>query len=267
MKAFQVTITFLILAFLIQSCGRVEGCNDPLAKNYNAEADKTCCCEYYQLRFDIAHVSDSMATTFSALAPYSDADGNIYQVKSAALLLSSVSLIRSNGTSAEVGDSVMLPLQSSTSGWFRDDFSVLRPGTFINKIGNFTNFGPYEKVRFLVGLVANAAQTKGEDMSDANHPLAASNSIGMYDLNSSTYNFGRWEIIKSTLSDTVFYSLKDTVWVELPYNVVAVDGIDTKIPIQFNYSRLFEGISFVSDDSSTVVQKIKNNTRYAFSIQ
>lgn len=267
MKALQVSIIFLMLACFLQSCGSVEGCNEPLAKNYNAEADKVCCCEYYQLRFDMAHVSDAAGTAFSPLAPYSDADGHVYQVKSAALLLSSVSLIRSDGTSAEVGDSILLPLQSSTSEWFADDFSLLLPGTFINKIGSFTHFGPYEKVRFLVGLAGNAATTKGEDLSDATNPLAASNSTAMYDSNSDAYNFGRWEIIKSTLSDTTFYVLRDTVWVELPYNVTAFDGVDTRIPIQFNYTRLFDGISFVNDDSTTVVQKIKNNTRHAFSIQ
>ncbi len=265
-KQMRILPIFLLLAvyFLLQSCSNVEGCNDPLAKNYNAEADKTCCCEYYQLRFDMAHSIDRLGTDFNLMEFYYDLSGDAYQVKSASILISSVSLIRADGSAVLVKDTVLLTLQDGSSVWTIDDYALLKPGTFVNDIGSFIDFGNYEKVRFLVGLQGIALNTDGTAITASSNPLASAN--GFYNLSNTEYRFGRWELIKN-ITDTTIYELKDTVWIELPYSVTAVDGVDTKIPIGLNYNKLFEGISFVNEDSTAIVQKIKNNTRNAFFIQ
>ena len=245
------------------SCAGVEGCNDPLAKNFDAEADKNCCCVYHQLRFDIDHSIDSFGTAFNLMNYYTDAAGAAYQIKSSALLISEISLLKADGTAYQINDSILTTLQNGSSSWLRDDFIYLKPGTFISNIGSFINFGDYAKVRFLVGLRGEAAQSDGALLNSA-HPLSSNN--GFYDAISGSYRSGRWEFIKN-VTDTTVYELTDTVWVELDYSVSCRDGFDTAVPLGFNYNTLMQDIVFASDDSLSVIQKLKNNIRNAFYIQ
>jgi len=49
-------ITLLILiAGVMGSCGKTEGCMDTTASNYNAEAEKNCCCEYIVETPNVVH--------------------------------------------------------------------------------------------------------------------------------------------------------------------------------------------------------------------
>ena len=119
---------------------------------------------------------------------------------------------------------------------------------------------------FLLGLTTQqAGQMLWRFMTIQIHCPINSNTF--FDANSNTFNYGKWEIINTNTSDTSFYKIADTVWIELPINVVAKDGFDTRIPLRLNYSILFEGISFTNDNQVLIEQKIKNNLRNAFSIQ
>jgi hypothetical protein len=253
----------LALISVFVSCTSVEGCTDPVAENFDPEADKNCCCLYYQLRFDIDHSIDTFGTSFNLLNFYTDAAGAAYQIKSSAMLISDVSLIKTDGTAFYVNDSILTTLQNGSSSWLRDDFFYLKPGNFISDVGAFTTFGDYSKVRFLVGLSGTATQSDGAVLSTT-HPLSATNSF--YDATSGRYRSGRWEIIKN-VTDTTLYELTDTVWVELDYPLSSRDGFDTVVPLGFNYSTLMQDIVFATDDSTSVIQKIKNNVRNAFYIQ
>ena len=267
MKKIKSTIIFLLCYLVFQSCTPVEGCKDPLASNFDPEADKNCCCQYYQLKFEIDHNVDSLGTDFNLLSAYPDADLNFYQVKSSAILISSISLINRSGESFSVIDKIELPLSSGGSELFTNDFNVIKPGTFINSIGGFSSFGDFERLRFLVGLNNSASRANALEIYDNTNPLSYLNSNAFFDANSNTFNYGKWEIINTNTSDTSFYKIADTVWIELPINVVAKDGLDTRIPLRLNYSILFEGISFTNDNQVLIEQKIKNNLRNAFSIQ
>jgi hypothetical protein len=263
LRLFLLTLPLLLA---LQSCSRVEGCNDPIARNYDAEADKNCCCEYYKLRFNVEHqVNDS--TSLAYLTRYADALGDSFEVKFASLLISEISLIDATGNAFFIEDSVSVPLINGSNSWFLDDFIAIRPGTFINEVGSFTKFGSYSKIRFLVGLEGEAVNADGLDISDTKLPLSANHSSTHYNQPSNVYWFSRWEIIRPTLSDTLRFGVRDTVWVELNYPSMVVDGTNTDIPITVNYLDFFNTISFLNDDSTTVVQKLKINTRNAFSIQ
>ena len=258
----KVFFCVLLLSAFV-SCAGVEGCTDPLAENFDAEADKDCCCKYYQLRFDIEQSIDTFGSPFSLLTFYNDAAGAPYQIKSSAMLISDVSLLKADGSAFYVSDSILTTLQNGSSSWLRDDFFYLKPGTFISDIGSFTSFGDYTKVRFLVGLSGTATQSDGSVLS-ATHPLSATNSF--YNAASGRYRSGRWEIIKN-VTDTTLYELTDTVWVEMDYPLSCRDGFDTVVPLGFNYNTLLQDIVFATDDSTTVIQKLKNNIRNAFYVQ
>ncbi len=255
-----LTVILIISNFLL-SCSGKEGCNVPYAKNFDPEADKNCCCEYYKLRFDMQHVIDSFNAPFRLFDFYQDASSDAFQVKSISMLISNVSLVKNDGSEYFVEDSLLLPKITGSSAWFRDDFTILRPETFINNIGSFTDLDDYVKIRFIIGNLNSVIDGSSVNSS---HPLSLNS--GFYDSENSDYRSARFQIIKN-ISDTVQYYLKDTVWVELDYNISAIDGTDSKIPLSLNYVKLFENISFITDDSSQIVQKFKNNTKNAFFIQ
>jgi hypothetical protein len=253
-------IIFIISALSLYSCAGIEGCIDPVARNFDPEADKNCCCQYYQLRLDMVHSIDSFNTPFVLFNFYSDANADAYQIKSTSILISDVALLKADGTASYVNDSILLS-SSSGSSWQRNDFSNIRPGVFVNNIGSFTDFGNYVKLRFLVGLQDALQQTDGSNLSTA-HPLSTASEFN----SANGFLTGRWEIINN-LNEPMLYFLSDTVWVELDYPVSCIDGADTNIPLGLNYNALMQGIAFASDDSTTVVQKIKNNIRNAFYIR
>jgi hypothetical protein len=264
LKMLMLRLFFCVSLFLaFVSCARVEGCMDPIAKNFDPEADKNCCCQYYQLRFDIDHSIDTFGTDFNLLNFYSDAAAAAYQIKSSALLISDISLVKADGTAFYISDSILTTQQNGGSSWLRDDFIYLKPGTFISNIGAFIHYGDYSKVRFLVGLSGVAAQSDGAVLNTS-HPLSSSNAF--YNAVNGSYRSGRWEIIKN-VTDTIVYELSDTIWVELDYPLSCRDGFDTAVPLGFNYSTLMQDVVFATDDSLTVLQKFKNNIRHAFYIQ
>ncbi len=261
---YSIIALLLCLICFCTACSVEEGCTDPQARNYNPEADRYCCCEYYNLRLKINHSADT--SSFAYLTSYADAQGNTYEVRSVSILVSQIQLMDSLGQYFGISDSINIPLITGGVIWLPDDFSIIRPGTFINEIGSFIHLGAYRKIRFLVGLDETASKARAADIVNTQQVLSAGHSAGHYNSSSNTYRFLRWEISRPVSTDPFRYDLSDTVWIELDYPIGVVDGIDTEIPIRVDYSRFFQGVSFADDDSLTIVQKIKNNTRDAFSI-
>ena len=262
-----ILLLFTVLGFrLFTSCSGIEACSDPLARNYDAEADVNCCCQYYQLRFDISQVSDSSGTPLVVLNAYPDAAGDFYQLKSSAILISSVVLIDAAGQEKRIDNQIEIPLKNGNSAFEKNDFSILKPGVFIENIGDFTSFGNFVTLRFLIGLNDVSKFADATKITASDNPLSENNSTGLYDPLSTDYNYGKWEIIQSNSTDTVVYNLKDSVWIQLPVNITAKDGVDTDIAIRLNYAKIFETVSFQNDDSLTIIQKIKSNLAHAFSV-
>lgn len=264
MKWILSLIVVVLFLGIFYSCNRVEGCTDPVAENFDAEADKDCCCSYYQLSLAVRHeVNDS--TSFNYFSPYLDANNDTFELQRTAFLCSNFELIKADGTVFRVRDSIDVELPNGTQYTLVDDFSTLRPATFVNNIGAFLSYGEYEKLRLLVGLDFPASDVDATVIDDASQPLSNQHSPNFF--NGTRYNNAFFEVILPASEDTVSFEIQDTFWIELNYNVNAADGQDTEIPIAINYLDIFDGISFVNDDSSTVVQKIKNNISDAFSIQ
>ena len=256
-------IIVLLSTIFYASCERVEGCADPLAENYDAEADKSCCCTYYQLYADVNHLADTLSLSY--FTPYADANNDTFELQEAAFLCSNFGLITNTGRLGVVRDTIDFRLQNGNSQQFTDDFSVLKPNVFIRNIGDFLDYDSYEKVRFLIGLDENAASVDANQVGNVEHPLSSQNTTNFF--NGQSYNTAFFEVIIRPTTDTIRFEIQDTFWMEFNYNVIAQDGRDTPIPLSIDYLRVFDGISFVNDDSITIVQKIKNNIKDGISIQ
>jgi hypothetical protein len=266
MKLTLILLSACSLFFLV-SCAGVEACSDPLARNFDAEADVNCCCQYFQLRFNISQEIDTSGTELVLLNAYPDAAGDFFQIKNAVILLSAVKLIDGSGNKKEIDNQIEIPLINGSSVWVKNDFTLIRPGTFIENIGDFTSFADYDSIQFLIGLNEVLNNADASKITDSDNPLSINNPAAIYDSNSGSYSFGKWEIIKSNIADTTIYSLNDKILIQLPIQVSARDGVDTEISIRLNYAKIFEGISFQNDDALTVIQKIKTNLPNAFSVQ
>jgi hypothetical protein len=256
-------LSMLLASAIFYSCNRVEGCTDPIAENFDAEADKDCCCSYYQLSLRVNHLADTLS--FNYFSPFPDVNNDSFEIQRAAFLCSNFELIKADGSVFRVRDSIGVETPNGSQFTLIDDFSCLRPATFVNNIGDFLSYGDYEKLRFLVGLDFPASDVDATIIDDRDQPLSNQYSPNFF--NGIRYNNAFFEVILPSTEDTVRYEVQDTFWIELNYNVSAADGQDTEIPIAIDYLSIFDGISFANDDSTTVVQKIKNNITHAFSIQ
>ncbi len=252
-----------LILLLFYSCNRVEGCTDPLAENFDAAADRDCCCTYYQLSLSVDHHLDTL--DFNYFTAYPDANNDSFELREMGFLCSKFELIKADGSSFGVNDSINLRLVDGSTLDFRDDFTALRPGTFVHNVGDFLEFGDYTKIRFLLGLEAPATLVEATSIDNPAQPLSNQHSPSFY--TGTDYQHAFFEVILPDLADTIRFEVQDTFWIELDYNISAVDGADANIPLAIDYANIFNGISFINDDSATVVQKIQNNIHAAFSIQ
>lgn len=258
-------IFLLFLSGLFAACNAsVEGCTDPLAKNYNPEADKDCCCTYFQLRWQLRHrASDS--TGFLSETDYAYASGtDSFRVSNLRLLVSDVALLRSGGQAFGVRDSVELVLLGSgESLLLPDDFRGISPTNFIVNMGKFTDLGPYQGLRFAVGLAPHL-QNIDPAALDTVHVLSSKSPY--YTPSDGYCGLSLRSTAQSTGTERRF-RLRDSVRVYLNYNKTVTGNADTDIPIDIRYDLLFADIDWAAGDSAAIVQQFKNNLRHAFVIR
>lgn len=260
----RLALLAALCALLLVGCdGPVEGCTDPIAKNYNAEADKDCCCEYYQLRWSLRH-RNSDSTSVALQTSYPNIGGDSFQVQSVKFLVYDVVFIKNNGDMVGIDDSLDVPFFSTYTLRYADDFTGITPSNFLIEIGKFTTLDTFAALRFSLGLAPDFESANPADVEDT-HIL--SDSMGYYSAALQRYVGQSFSIFLPATGNTRSIRLTDSLHVHLPYSTVVEDGSDVVVPIDIRYDRLWQGIDWVNDDSLTIVQKIKTNTKDAFQLR
>ena len=166
---------FLILVFIsvcLFSCFEPkEGCLDIEAVNYNAAADKDCCCEYPKVILTVNQSYDTLPFISDSLYP--DLNGRFFRIKSVAFYLSDFQFIQ-NGQIYTVSDTATLFTfqgNDTVPKVFTNDFQLIRRTQIDYSVGSFRQDGVFEDVRFRLGLSPDA-QTVIPAKSPANHPLS-----------------------------------------------------------------------------------------------
>ena len=246
---------------------KIEGCTEPLARNFDAEADKNCCCTYYQLQWSMRHFASDTTQPLLLNSAFSDAQGTILTPQRLDFLISDVQLVDANGVAWSVQDSLQTNLRDGSLLSFPNSFATLNPNGLIYKFGKFARFGEYSILRFRVGLGALAAQIDGEVVSPTTHPLGIAASPIMYDSSSNIYSSYQLALLNVNADTTYLLGSTESVVVDIAVEISVRDGADTNIFIDVFYSRLFDGIDWAQDSETVVKTKIRQNLPTIFALR
>lgn len=258
-------INYLAILLLLSQCATpIENCADPIAQNYDASADRNCCCTYYQLRLALNHQWND-TTSFAYNSPFTDVNGDTFEIQDIKLYISDAHLVDAQSNTEQVYDSIFLVQTNSTSAWYRDDFTFMGAGDLNLDLGDFFSFGTYEQLKFAVGLSPEVRQTDPNQVSDTEHSLYTDNAL--YDATNSTYYLGRIQFIVPSQLDTFDIFLTDSAQIQLDTTIMCVDGANTSISLDVNYEKLLNGVSVSSTNTSNMATQLKTNLNNLFSLQ
>jgi len=261
----------LLLALCLSACFEPkEGCLDIAATNFDAGADKDCCCEYPKLELTVNQVYDTLLFLNNTLYP--DASGHLFRIKSVAFYLSDFQAFQ-NGEAFSVSDTLTLNtfLGSDTSGQlFTNDFQLVRRTPVVYKVGTFRQDGNFEKVSFRFGLSA-AAQTVIPTKAPKTHPLYAQPD-SLWRGQTNGFVFLQAVVVRDSMGatepDTLRFLQADLGQQQLGATGLFVHptGYDFPLVLTVDYKKMFEGVNWSIHDISAWKSKIIANLPVTFSV-
>lgn len=160
-----------LLLLAMSSCYEERaGCLDPLATNYNFEADIACpdgCCTYPELRLRFEHrwVEPDSAYVLRLDSTFRDARGQAFRLSRIRFYWSDIAFLRPGGRELPLLDSVQLPLVSETgdtiSRYVRRNFVLVQAGASSSTatVGPFRPEGQVSGFRSAFGISGIANRT------------------------------------------------------------------------------------------------------------
>ncbi len=266
----------LALALTLVSCFEPQdGCLDIEATNFDASADKDCCCEYPLLVIEALHRYGSDTVQYLPDSLYVNDAGQIFRIKSVAFYLSEIQLFQ-NGGLLTVSDTVQLQTYSSTGSdttkeTFTDDFLLVRRTPVDNPTGDFRPAGTFEKVRMRLGL-SDDAQRVIPRLAPVASPLRIQGDSLWYGP-STGYVFLQAVVVRdstqSTKPDTLAFTEADLTgfFIEQTGSFVhASGGYDFRLKLGIDYKKLFEGINWTNGDIPAWKSQIVANLPSVFDV-
>jgi len=267
----RLTLALFLISVCFTACFEPkEGCLDIAATNFDAGADKDCCCEYPQIVLTVNQVFDTLIFRNDALYP--DVNGRLFRIKSVAFYLSDFQLFQ-NGKLYRVSDTLTLNTflgNDTTSTLFTDDFQLVRRTPVAYEIGTFRQDGVFEELNFRLGLAAEA-QKVIPTKAPANHPLSAQ-SDSLWRGQANGFAFMQIVVVRDSMETTPKDTLRFTQ-ADLGQPVIGATGLfthptgyDFPLVLQVDYKKMFEGINSSVDDILTWKSKIVANLNGTFSV-
>jgi hypothetical protein len=263
---------FCLLLLAVAACHTpVKGCLELAATNFDASADKNCCCEYPKLVFNIdQYFGDSDVYIPGKLVEWSP--GNLGRLNSVVFYLSDFQ-VQQNDEFMPVTDTIRLKTYpNSASQLFTNDFQLVRriksPKEY--KIGEFREGGSFSAVKFSLGLSETANQVIATQ-APSGHPLQTQEE---YLWLNQTDGYVFLQIIltrdtaASTLPDTLNFTKADFAKKEMNFtgDFTHKEGYDFTLLMNLNFKPWFEGIDWVMDDQIAIKSKIVQNLPNAFHV-
>jgi len=264
---------FALLVFMLalSACFEPkEGCLDIAATNFDAGADKDCCCEYPKLQLTVNQQYDTLLFRNDSL--YAQSDGYLFRIKSVSFYLSDFQLFQ-GGNVFTVSDTIRLNTfqgNDTSSQVFTNDFQLVRRTPVIYSLGTFRQDGVFEQVNFRLGL-SPEAQKVVPSKAPAAHPLFTQADSLWLDP-SEGFVFLQAVIVRdsmgATLPDTLRFSQADLGFLVLskPGSFVHPTGYDFPLVLTVDYKKMFEGVNWSQHDISTWKTKIVANLPNTFSV-
>jgi len=266
----------LALALALVSCFEPkDGCLDIEATNFDASADKNCCCEYPLLVIEALHRYGSDTVQYIPDALYENSAGQIFRIKSLAFYLSEIQLFQ-NGGLLTVTDTVQLQTYAQAGNdtvktTFTDDFLLIRRTPVDNAVGDFRPVGAFEKVRLRLGLSAEAQRVIPR-LAPSCSPLRIQGDSLWYGP-SAGYVFMQAVVVRDSMQATLPDTLASTTadlpdfFIEKTGNYThASGGYDFRLKLGIDYKKLFDGIDWTSNNIPAWKSQIVANLPSAFTV-
>jgi hypothetical protein len=268
---FLLATCYLLLATCLTACFEPkEGCLDIAATNFDAGADKDCCCEYPKLVLTVNQVYDTLLFRNDLL--YTASNGQQFRIKSVAFYLSDFQLFQ-GGKAYSVSDTLTLNTfmgADTSSQLFTNDFQLVRRSPVDYIVGTFRQDGTFEEVNFRFGLSADA-QKVIPTKAPANHPLAAQPD-SLWRGQSAGFTFLQVVVVRdsmaSTAADTLRFLQADLgqPMIGATGQFVHPTGYNFPLVLKVDYKKMFEGINWSVHDISAWKSKVLTNLPVTFSV-
>lgn len=269
-------LSFFLFLFAVLQTACFEpkdGCLDIEATNFDAAADKNCCCEYPQLVLETVQRFDTLQYLPDSL--YLGADGKWFRIKSVVFYLSDIQLFQ-NGGILTVSDSAQLQTFAPTGNdtlkeAFTDDFLLVRRTPVDNSVGDFRPAGVFDKIKFRLGLSADANRVI-PGLAPGGSPLRIQADSLWYGRDAG-YVFMRAIVARDSMSatqpDTLAFTradLDDFFVEQTGVFTHQSGGYDFRLQLTVDYKVMFNGIDWTSGDISAWKSQIVANLPNVFRV-
>ncbi len=261
--------SFIILVCFSACFEPKEGCLDIAATNFDAGADKDCCCEYPKLVLRVDQVYDTLLFLNDSLYP--DASGHKFRIKSVAFYLSDFQLFQ-NGESFRVSDTLTLNTflgNDTTSQLFTNDFQLVRRSPIDYVIGAFRQDGNFDALSFRFGL-SDEAQKIIPTKAPNGHPLSPQPD-SLWRGQTAGFVFLEAVVVRdssATPPDTLRFLQSDLgqPLIGAMGLFVHPTGYNFPLVLKVDYNKMFEGVNWTVHDTSAWRAKIVLNLPNTFSV-
>lgn len=273
---FYGVIPVLVTVTLFACFEPQEGCLDATATNFDAGADKDCCCEYPNLILEFRQRFGS--ENFDPGKVYLSSANKPFYLRGAGFYCSGFEATQ-QGNTYGVTDTITLRTYNTTGTEttrerFRDDYTLIRSaGQIDNKAGLFVTEGSFEALRFRLGLDA-LAQRVAAPLAPAGHPLAIQSTDTLWHSYPPGYAVARVVVQRDTAAanptrDTLDFTAQDLGEIYIGKTNAAFTkktGYDFRLILTVDYQKLLEGVDWTKGDKSAWKSRIVQNLVQSFDV-
>ncbi len=271
MNRLSIFFGLLLFAVCFAACFEPrEACLDIAATNFDAGADKDCCCLYPKLVLTVNQVYDTLLFRNDSLYP--DAGGHLFRIKSVAFYLSDFQLFQ-NGEAFGVSDTMGFKTLSGVdtiNQIFTNDFQLARRTPLDYTVGTFRQDGNFEEVNFLLGLSAEAQKILPSKVAST-HPLSTQ-ADSLWQGNTAGFVFLQAVVVRdsmnTSLPDTLRFLQADLGQARIGATGVFVHptGYNFHLVLDVDYKKMFEGVNWTVHDIQAWKNVIKANLPGTFNV-
>ena len=256
-----VTICLILCLFTIYSCYEPsEGCTNVLATNYEASADESCddeCCTFPELKLTVSHKHGENTLSFDSI--YTNELGQAYSFKFIQLYLYNARLIRDNGESIAINQSVLLNPGEENEVEIIDDLISFRPSSFRFEFGEWIGTGEFTSLAFSIGIPPSIDSSTF--VTEESHPI---NNIGD-SLVIDNDKYAPAYISLDTIPNSSYFNVRLLNEVEVTISDFRIidRGFDVTFELDVDYSQWFKEVDFSSTEEE-IRSKVSTGSQSLF---
>lgn len=253
----------IVLLFFVAACGeKEEGCLDIVAANFDASADKDCCCTYPNFVINVAHEFDTIPFRLGSTYTYNETD--TFAVERMSLLFSKIHPVK-DGVAQIVDDTIHIGISDDLGEEqleVEDNFLTIKPNRFEYTVGTFSEPQTYDGIELTFGLGGELERVVPDSVRTDGHVLqSVDDTVWSEDRG---YFYLYMEVLPvasdaDNKKEIVLSGANHLLELNLEQQLLADIGYDFEINIKIDYKILFDGIDFVGDNEETIALKVKQN--------